>query len=97
LVFETVPEKVAIAPSDADALLVELLAFYIYLERCHGAFAAHAVMVGPSHAPALRLALADTRRRRGPLSRRDGPLHGDVPTPRVFAFARMLSSCLASR
>lgn len=62
LVFETVPEKVAIAPSDADALLVELRAFYIYLERCHGAFAAHAVVVGPSQAPALRLALADTRR-----------------------------------
>lgn len=62
LVFETVPEKVAIAPSDADALLAELRAFYLYLERCHGAFAAHAVAVGPSHASALRVALADTRR-----------------------------------
>lgn len=63
LVFEGLPEKVSIAPSDAEALLAELHAFYMYLERCYGGgFAAHAVAVGPSHAPSLRLALADTRR-----------------------------------
>ena len=63
LVFDSVPEKVSVRPSEAEPFLSELRAFYMYLARCHGsAFASHAVAVGPSHLPAFRAALGDVRR-----------------------------------
>jgi len=63
LVFDIVPERESIPASEAEPLLAELRAFYMYLARSHGStFASHAVAVGPSHVAALRAAMSDVRR-----------------------------------